>query len=69
VKPKYPKNGPLGARKAPVGKCISEDLLQFGEVVQLKGGLDPMRKYSGKYQEHSVVPAEAEGEMGPMPGY
>jgi hypothetical protein len=45
----YPKSGQMSARKGPVGKSISEQSLQYGETVQLPGGVGPDRKFTKDY--------------------
>lgn len=52
----YPKNGQMGLRKTPVGKSVSEQSLQFGETVQLPGGVTPDRKFTRDYVPGDKTP-------------
>lgn len=56
------KSGPLCERELAPGKSISEQLLQFGETVQLPGGLPTTRKFNGIY-----VPNRVDTEGSPLP--
>lgn len=55
----YPKKGQTGKRELAPGKSESEQLLEFGETVQLPGGVSPDRKFTKNYvpgQESDGVP-------------
>lgn len=44
-----PKKGQFGKREMAPGKSVSEQSLQFGETVQLPGGVSPDRKFTKNY--------------------
>lgn len=52
----YPKSGQFGKRELAPGKSESEQSLQFGETVQLPGGVGPDRKFTKNYAPGSDVP-------------
>lgn len=56
------KSGPLGKRELAPGKSISEQMLAFGETVQLPGGVSTMRKFDGVY-----APGREDTQGGPLP--
>lgn len=56
------KSGPLAKRPSKPAKCLSEDLLQFGETAQLPGGVPTSRKFTGVY-----VPNRVDTEGPPLP--
>lgn len=56
------KSGPLCKRKPTPNKGLSEQLLQFGETVQLPGGVPTTRKFDGIY-----VPNRLDTEGLPLP--
>ena len=56
------KSAPLCKREVAPGKSTSEQLLQFGETVQLPGGLPTTRKFDGIY-----VPDRSDTAGPPLP--
>lgn len=56
------KSSPLGKREVAPGKSTSEQLLQFGEAVQLPGGLPTTRKF-----DRIFVPDRADTRGPPLP--
>jgi hypothetical protein len=52
----YAKNGQMSTRKAPVGKSVSEQSLEFGETAQLPGGVGPDRKFTRDYVPGDKTP-------------
>lgn len=55
----YPKNGQFAKRELPPGNPGSEQSLQFGETVQLPGGVSPDRKFTKNYVPGSEAPPAA----------
>jgi len=52
----YPKSGQFGKRELAPGKSESEQSLQFGETVQLPGGVGTERKFTRDYNPGDPTP-------------
>lgn len=62
MKRDYPKSGQLGNRMGKPGKCISEQITEFGETVQLPNGVPTSRRFTKQYN-----PGEPDPEGLPLP--